>query len=418
MKKTLIALAALAATSTFAQSTVEIYGTLDVGNWSLSGHQTGLNNVNAAIPASQSGTALLNGFARAGTSTNNMGFRGREDLGGGMYAGFDLQTGGLDMTDGNPGLAFSRESHLKLGSKAFGDLKIGRTVSTACSMACSYGYNYIGAGSADALIGLSPAIFFGSSRRSNLIEWTTPTVSGFQARVGFRQKGDLNADATFATSGGTAYSATSSASGSSTTDANFKATTAIGLSYVNGPLRVGYVQETAPTDALNTRTARWMGMEYNFGFVKANVQSSVNPNIGGTAAPTSASVSTAVDHTGKYALSTAAGVTTYGKGTMIGLVAPITSAVNIGLNSANNTEQKIKANEFFVQYALSKRTTLFASTTSLSGAKAVSAVATPVAAAAAIAGAASNAQTNTNNLANSAIPADPKITGFGVRHTF
>jgi len=363
MKKTLVAIAALAAaTGAMAQSTVEIYGTLDVGNFKLSGQEQGLNNTNNAIPASQSATALLNSFARQGTGTNNMGFRGREDLGGGMYAGFDLQTGGLDMSDGAAGLAFSRESHLKLGSSSWGDLKAGRTVSTACSMGCSFDYNYIGAANAPALIGLSPANFAGSSRRSNLIEWTSPAMSGFQAKVGYRQRGDNNADSSFATASGTAYSATSSAAGASTTVGNYNNQTALGLSYTNGPLRAAYMQETAPTDALTTRTAKWMGVEYDLGFVKANVQQAVNPNIGGVASPASASVATATDVTGKYGLTTAAGVTTYGKGTTIALVAPVTGKLNVGMQRANNTEQGIKATELFAQYALSKRTTLYAAT--------------------------------------------------------
>jgi len=404
MKKSLVALAALAATSAFAQSSVEIYGVLDVGNFKVSGQQYGLNNTTNAIPVSQSATALLNGFARQGTGTNHIGFRGREDLGGGMYAGFDLQTGGLDMSDGGAGLAFSRESHLKLGSSSWGDLKVGRTVSTACAIGCSYNYNYIGAGAADALIGLSPASFAGSSRRSNLIEWTSPSMSGFQARVGYRQKGDNNADSSFATGSGVAYAATSSAAGASTTIANYKDQTALGLSYTMGNLRAAYVQEGAPTDAINTRTAKWMGVEYNFGFVKANVQSATNPNIGGATGPASASVATATDYTGKYALTTATGTTTYGKGTTIALVSPVTSTLNVGIQSSNNTEQSIKAQELFAQYALSKRTTLYAVTTKLSGAKAVSAGA---------------AATGTDNkVTNSALPADPRITGFGIRHAF
>lgn len=405
MKKTLVALAALAATSAFAQSSVEIYGTLDVGNFKVSGQQAGLNNVNAAIPASQSATALLNSFARAGTSTNNMGFRGREDLGGGMYAGFDLQTGGLDMSDGGAGLAFSRESHLKLGSTAMGDLKIGRTVSTACAIGCSFNYNYIGATAADGLIGLSPANFHGSSRRSNLIEWTSPVISGFQAKFGYRQKGDINADSSFKTNSGSAYDSKSTAGGASSTADNFKATTAMGLTYVQGPLRAAFVQESVQSDALTLRNAQWFGVEYNFGFVKANIQSSTNPNKGGKTAPTDASTATAVDHTGKYALTTAAGVTTYGKGTTLGLVAPLTSALNVGFHASNNTEQGIKANELFAQYALSKRTTLYASTVSLKGAKAVAA-------------GTSFPSTADNKLTNSALPADPTITGFGIRHTF
>jgi len=404
MKKSLVALAALAATSAFAQSSVEIYGTLDVGNFKVSGQEMGLNNTTNALPVSQSSTALLNSFARQGTSTNNIGFRGREDLGGGMYAGFDLQTGGLDMSDGGAGLAFSRESHLKLGSSSWGDLKVGRTVSTACSMGCSYDYNYIGAGSAMGLIGLSPANFAGSSRRSNLIEWTSPSMSGFQARVGYRQKGDNNADSSFATSGGTLYSAANvTAGGANTTIANYKNQTALGLSYTQGNLRAAYMQETAPTDALTTRTASWMGVEYNFGFVKANVQSATNPNKGGAAAPTDAGNATAKSYTGLYALSTATGVTTYGKGNTVSLVAPVTSKLNIGLQSANNTEQGIKAQELFAQYSLSKRTTLYAVNTKLKGAAAV---------------AKTDVDATNNKVGKSALPADPTIFGFGIRHTF
>jgi len=405
MKKSLVALAALAATSAFAQSSVEIYGVLDVGNFKVSGQEMGLNNTTNAIPASQSSTALLNSFARQGTGTNHIGFRGREDLGGGMYAGFDLQTGGLDMSDGGAGLAFSRESHLKLGSSSWGDLKVGRTVSTVCAVGCSYNYNYIGAAAADGLIGLSPANFAGSSRRSNLIEWTSPVMSGFQARVGYRQKGDNNTDSSFYTASGATYSSTSSAAGASTTIANYKDQTALGLSYTQGNLRAAYVQETAPTDALTTRTAKWMGVEYNFGFVKANVQSATNPNKGGAAAPTDASTATAVSHVGKYALTSATGTTTYGKGTTIALVAPVTSKLNIGLQSANNTEQGIKAQELFAQYSLSKRTTLYAVNTKLKGAAAVTRN-TPFPA------------TADNAVLRSALPADPTIFGFGVRHTF
>ena len=75
MKKTLVALAALASVSAFAQSTVEIYGTLDVGQVKLSGQQAGLNNTTNTYPVSQSATTLANTFARQGTGTNNIGFR-------------------------------------------------------------------------------------------------------------------------------------------------------------------------------------------------------------------------------------------------------------------------------------------------------------------------------------------------------
>lgn len=381
---------------------VTMYGVLDVGNFKISGHSAGLNNTNNAFPTSQSGTGLINAFARQGTSTNHIGFRAREDLGGGLYTGFDLQLSNLDMSTGSSGMAFGREAHLKFGGKDFGDFKFGRTISTACAVGCSYDYNFIGAGSAPGLIGLSPANFYGSSRRSDLIEWTSPTMSGWTARVGLRQKGDLNADATFATSGGAAYTSSSSAGGTSTNGSNYKASTALALSYANGPLRAGLFQESAPTDSKATRAARWAGAEYDFKVVKANVQYAQNPNIGGATAP-SADGTTTASQLGKYGWSTAAGVTTYGKGYTVALIAPVTAGLNIGLQYADNSEQQIKATELFAQYSLSKRTMVYAVNSKLRGAAAISAVAT---------------SSTTNVLGNSAVAADPSIIGVGLRHTF
>jgi len=405
MKKTLVALAAVSAVSAFAQSSVEIYGTLDITNAKLSGNQWGLNNTTNVYPTSTSSSAALLSFARQGTSTNNMGFRGKEDLGGGMYAGFDLQTGGLDLSNGAPGLAFSREANLKLGG-AWGDLKIGRSSSTVCSIGCSFDYNYIGAGSAAGLTGLSPASMGGSSRRSDQIELTLPTMSGFTPRISYRQKGDQNVDGTFGSNGGKAWSTatgadSNTAAGASATVGNYKNVVVAGFNYVNGPLRAGFVMETASTDSLATRTAQWAGVEYDFGFVKANYQASTNPNKGGTAIPT-ADGSTTTNTTGKYALSAAAGNVTYGAGSIIGLVAPVGN-FNFGVQLANNTEQDIKATELFLQYSLSKRTTLFAYNTKLSGTAATvytSSTSSPAA------------------LGLTALQKDPSISAFGMRHTF
>ena len=72
MKKTLIALAALAATGAFAQSTVTLSGTMDIG----------LENVNQA--ASQIQTSR--------NGTTNITFAGTEDIGGGLKARFFVST--------------------------------------------------------------------------------------------------------------------------------------------------------------------------------------------------------------------------------------------------------------------------------------------------------------------------------------
>ena len=74
MKKTLIALAAVAATSAaFAQSSVTVYGKVDIG----------ISNA-------------IGGAAKAETGLNEaagsrLGFRGTEDLGGGLKANFILE---------------------------------------------------------------------------------------------------------------------------------------------------------------------------------------------------------------------------------------------------------------------------------------------------------------------------------------
>jgi predicted porin len=76
MKKSLVALAALAAGSTFAQSTVTIYGQAD-----------------AAYTSVKSGANKLTGLVGAGRGSNFVGFMGSEDLGGGLKANFKLEAG-------------------------------------------------------------------------------------------------------------------------------------------------------------------------------------------------------------------------------------------------------------------------------------------------------------------------------------
>ena len=132
MKKSLIALAALAATSAFAQSSVTLYGiveaTVDVGyNRKVESVQTtsavnanGTANIgqtaaftaptlNAATGQLTLGAAVNTGNtvvrneqkngmrvqdgSDQGTGTTRVGFRGTEDLGGGMKANFLMEMG-------------------------------------------------------------------------------------------------------------------------------------------------------------------------------------------------------------------------------------------------------------------------------------------------------------------------------------
>ena len=115
MKKSLIALAALATISgaAMAQSSVSVYGRLDA---SLGSEKAGASG--AAQSQSQMSSGLL--------STSRLGFRGTEDLGGGLKAIFQLETTlGVD-TGAAFGAGFDRQSIVGL-TGGFGAVKLGRT---------------------------------------------------------------------------------------------------------------------------------------------------------------------------------------------------------------------------------------------------------------------------------------------------
>jgi len=128
---------------------------------------------------------------------------------------------------------------------------------------------------------------------------------------------------------------------------------------------------------------------------------------------------TATTYTGTSALGNAAG-TTSGKGTGYAINFPV-GAANIGFQTAKNTENGTEANEVYARYALSKRTELYSYMGRTSG---VNAVANGVFPAATYnpnvttnAGATTGAIA-TNAIVMGAVPANPTVTGFGVRHTF
>lgn len=109
MKKTLIALAAVAATgAAFAQSSVTLFGVVDL-------------NVRSVKQGGESLTSL----SQDGIASSRLGFRGVEDLGGGLKAGFWLE-GAINPDTGTPGgLQFQRRSTLSLLGN-FGEVRLGR----------------------------------------------------------------------------------------------------------------------------------------------------------------------------------------------------------------------------------------------------------------------------------------------------
>lgn len=113
MKKIILALGAVGlAGTTLAQSKLEIFGTVDMGLARLTG----------------AGTSKL-GLSTGGINISRMGFRGTEDLGGGLKAGIWLEAG-IDPDTGagkaaGGGLSFNRRSTVSLMG-SLGEVRLGR----------------------------------------------------------------------------------------------------------------------------------------------------------------------------------------------------------------------------------------------------------------------------------------------------
>jgi predicted porin len=115
LKKTFIALAAAcAAGAAMAQSSVTLFGVVDVGI----AHLTGTD-------------VSRTGVSTGGANISRLGFRGTEDLGGGLAASFWLEAGldvdsGAGKTIGSGGLSFNRRSTVSLSGVNWGELRLGR----------------------------------------------------------------------------------------------------------------------------------------------------------------------------------------------------------------------------------------------------------------------------------------------------
>ena len=114
MKKSLIALAVLAASgAAMAQSSVTLFGVVD-----------------AAVTRSSASGGAGNrvGLSQGANSASRLGFRGTEDLGGGLAASFWLE-GSVGVDDGSAaGYSFDRRSTVSLAGP-FGEVRLGRDYS-------------------------------------------------------------------------------------------------------------------------------------------------------------------------------------------------------------------------------------------------------------------------------------------------
>lgn len=166
MKKSLLALAVL---STFAgiasaQTSLSVYGLVDAGIVSERGGPAG--SVTKLTSGVQSGTRL--------------GFRGTEDLGGGLAAKFVLETGIAADTGGfnQGGTAFGRQAYVGLASN-WGAVTLGR----------QYTPHYLALVDVDpfgaGLAGDATNLMSTTLRMNNTIKYTSPTYGGVIAELAY-----------------------------------------------------------------------------------------------------------------------------------------------------------------------------------------------------------------------------------------
>ena len=238
MKKTLIALAALAATASFAQSTATISGNLDFANVTVGGTQ-----------AASKGSTITTTFGTSSTSV--LRFIAVEDLGGGMKAtaqyNFDprsLSNDSLGVTN-NVGTATTQLGATATGlardelfvglSGGFGNIRLGSPNSIglnawqpSSSLGTGIGSGYTGGGRAGTMTNS-----FVQTRYNRSVRYDSPVMGGLQVAVLYAAGNDQPAVT------------------AAQQIPNNRQATEIGLRYAAGPLTLAYanVAQGAQTNA-------------------------------------------------------------------------------------------------------------------------------------------------------------------------
>jgi predicted porin len=250
MKKHLIAAAVAGALAVPAMAQVTVYGVIDQGYTSTEEKNT---ETVSGVSTSEATKTATSGNGSA-YSSQRLGFKGSEDLDGGMKAFFvyEIGLGDRDGADSGKDIWADTVRQLNLGiSGGFGAIKLGRMGTQADA---SLGAGDVGGG--NNFIGrlYTSGLKLNNSRSDRLIEYTTPTMSGLKVAV---QYGTRKVD--------------ESATGTATSTTSHKET-GVGVSYSAGPLNVklGYVSEKVKTAGVKGSDPEQisLGANYNLGMAK------------------------------------------------------------------------------------------------------------------------------------------------------
>ena len=236
MKKTLVALAALVSASAFAQSSVTLYGVVDAS----------IENVKGAKSVTRVTSDNL--------ASSRLGFRGVEDLGGGLKGKFTLETAVNVDTGANGGGAtrfFDRAAWLGLET-GYGELRLGRQDSSIGVIA---GNSAILGTQAYDDLRIANTLSSSTYRRvDNGITYILPKlVDGLSAQV------------QYSTAVGS-----SSAVGTETSGVDTGEAYGLNAQYVAGPLGLGLGYVSAKQNATGSQEADAVLVygSYDFGLVK------------------------------------------------------------------------------------------------------------------------------------------------------
>jgi predicted porin len=155
-----VAAAFLAPAAVMAQSTVVLYGLVDVGYQNVSKYQATSTNKSA--------------FGNSGARSSRLGARATEDLGGGLSARavieFDVQ--GDTGQEGGNGMT-GRQTFVSLDSKSWGELSLGRQLTHSFgNVAMAEGI--AGANSFQSFYTMEDQI----TRASNYLKYSSPLIGG------------------------------------------------------------------------------------------------------------------------------------------------------------------------------------------------------------------------------------------------
>ena len=357
MKKSLLALAAMGAFvgAAQAQSSVTVYGLIDAGVGS-SNITAGANGANTIKQNFVGGFTSANGTGMEAGS--RLGFRGTEDLGRGLRAGFVLETGinfsntqsttsapvATDNTLGNGTTMFGnvRNAYASLGSGSFGELRIGTQDSLYKNIIGFYDPTK----EANITGGVSLTQQGMTTRFAQAATYQAPTMAGVTVRAQYANDGS-----TYGNTGATQVATTNNA-------------WSVSAKFDQGPLSIGAVYEarlqfTPTAGTANTATALLpnltstanlpsintyaVGAEYNFNVVKPAIQY----------------------YNQKWNSATQASTGTV-SGVQAGLTAPVTPTVSLvasyiagKITNAGSDLYNTAGYQAQVNYALSKRSRLY-----------------------------------------------------------